>query len=236
MVAFGGGRFFFLGAVGIQFLLESRSFGWLSAVPLALALGALIGAAISGRREVTQARPSTSRRPLIESLLTAVAVAPIVLLALVLNLGAPTAIPVLAAPLTIEERAAMRWVAAAAPPSTRFVVVSGDGWAYDRSSEWFPVLAQRTSVATVQGTEWLPDHLFARRKEQHRLLQSCGQRDAACLDEWARNAQMTFTHVYVAERDQGPCCSRLRDALRSDPSYRTVYRATGVTIFERSAS
>ena len=75
--------------------------------------------------------------------------------------------------LSASERDAMRWISRETPPSSRFLVVTSERWPVDRSSEWFPVLAQRVSVGTVQGSEWLPSGEFARRVEANDDLRTC---------------------------------------------------------------
>jgi hypothetical protein len=132
-----------------------------------------------------------------------------------------------------EERQAMAWVAERAPAEARFAVVSGEPWSTDRSSEWFPVLARRVSVATVQGTEWLPDRAFSRRAEQHRELQQCGSRDVACLHAWSNEHGLTFDWVYVAERGLPWCCGSLRSALERDPRFVQEYAGPGAALFAR---
>lgn len=58
--------------------------------------------------------------------------------------------------------AAMRWVSHNTAAGTRFFVFSQriDPWFADLFSEWFPYLADRQSVYTAQGKEWLPRHAF----------------------------------------------------------------------------
>ena len=55
-------------------------------------------------------------------------------------------------PLPRPQRAAVTWVARHASPDAEFLIVPERGWPADRLSEWFPVLAQRRSVATVCST------------------------------------------------------------------------------------
>src|SRR5205807_9507407 len=63
--------------------------------------------------------------------------------------------------LTKDQRTATAWMAANTPPGSQVIVVSGIGaWPDDMISEWFPALAERVSVATPQGYEWMPDKAF----------------------------------------------------------------------------
>jgi hypothetical protein len=66
-------------------------------------------------------------------------------------------------PLRADQRAAMEWTKSHTPPDSSFVVLSSARyWFADSVSEWFPVLAERKSLVTVQGLEWLPDDQFQR--------------------------------------------------------------------------
>ena len=140
--------------------------------------------------------------------------------------------------LSVEERAAMRWVADNTPTSSRFLVVTSDRWGIDRTSEWFPALAERISITTPQGAEWLPE--FSPRTHRANALQECAAEDAACLEAWAQEWEVAFTHVYVGKRsansevpsDRDPCRS-LRQSLLDDPQYEMLYDNPGATVYRR---
>jgi hypothetical protein len=57
--------------------------------------------------------------------------------------------------ISADQAAAMAWVADETPNGVAFVVATIDTWGNDEVSEWFPALAHRTSIGTVQGSEWL---------------------------------------------------------------------------------
>ncbi|MBW3629617.1 MAG: hypothetical protein KY464_09985 [Gemmatimonadetes bacterium] len=155
--------------------------------------------------------------------------------------------------LAPEDRAAMRWVARKTSPASRFLVITGSGWepkivwawgarsgwADDRVSEWFPVLAERTSVATVQGSEWFPGDAFAKSIHSYEAVQRCANWTSECLDEWSAEAGRTFTHVYVpkslvAHKDPDfQCCQTLWASLEEDPRYQRVYDGPAAAIYAR---
>lgn len=143
------------------------------------------------------------------------------------------------APLAPEERAAMAWVAENTPADATFAVISGESWAKDRASEWFPVLAERTSVATPQGREWLPG--FRDRVEAHKKLHACAMNDVRCLDEWVGETGLSFTHIYVSKSVPSTlqryalqeCCLGLRQSLLHDPRFSILFDGPGATIFRR---
>ena len=142
--------------------------------------------------------------------------------------------------LSQPERAAMVWVQTSTPENAKFAVVTGDIWALDRSSEWFPVLADRISIATVQGYEWAPDHGFTKQQDSYDALQNCSTETPACIDTWAQTNNSTFDYLYVGRRDHqpgfvdfhAPCCSGLVALLKLNPSYRLVFENEDATIFQ----
>ncbi|MGI8552264.1 MAG: ArnT family glycosyltransferase [Dehalococcoidia bacterium] len=157
--------------------------------------------------------------------------------------------------LRADDRQAMQWVAQQTPPDSRFLVVTGIGvdsgngvdlgvdkaigWGGDRVSEWFPVLAERVSVATPQGYEWLGS-IVRLQKDDHDA-QICAEREATCLDRWAKDTGSTFTYLYLpkgrhnddASDTPDTCCRELRASLRSDSAYTLAYDGPGASIFVR---
>ncbi len=131
--------------------------------------------------------------------------------------------------LSPAERSAMRWVAASTPPGSSYLVVAPQTWAANKTGEWFPVLTNRKSVATVQGSEWLPNHAFARRVAVDSAVETCAFSSTRCLDRVRRDG-LTFTHVFIGKSPEDPCCAALRTSLRSDPDYRVIYDGPGATI------
>jgi len=128
--------------------------------------------------------------------------------------------------LSKTEVDAMEWVAARTPEDARFVVISRNRWFADRDGEWFPVLAERESVATVQGYEWVEGE-FVRRSILQFRARNCRNSDADCLTSIDRREP--FTHVYVPP----VCCSALRASLLHDPRYDVLYN-DGATIARRA--
>jgi hypothetical protein len=142
--------------------------------------------------------------------------------------------------LPAEEREAMSWIASNTPEESTFIVITSlDNPWIDRSSEWFPVLAQRRSVATVQGTEWSPDGEMNATWVQYLLLQQCAFKGRKCLREWQAETGKNFSHVYVRKEPHGEiirspaCCFALRDDLEKTSAYSLVFENTGAAIFEK---
>jgi len=141
--------------------------------------------------------------------------------------------------LTTGEREAMAWARAHTDASARFAIITDDAWPLDRNAEWFPALAQRRAVATVQGYEWIGS-TFRGRIDSYDALQECASQDAACLDAWSADAGEPFDYVYVpklaARKETTPdedCCQPLLTDLRRSEAYELVFDGPGAAIFER---
>lgn len=131
--------------------------------------------------------------------------------------------------LSPTERQAMQWVDVNTPSSSRFLVLTGELWWTDKRSEWFPVLANRVSVATVQGHEWLSD--YDSQQSSYAAIQSCASRDGSCIDQWAKSYGASFDYIYAAKN--GYTWAAI-ESLRTDPHYSLVYDGLGAAIFHRT--
>lgn len=137
------------------------------------------------------------------------------------------------------ERAAMTWVSINTPQDSAFLVMPSGGWAIDRSAEWFPALAGRASVSTVQGYEWLPG--FGDRVRSRDALLAGIERGAEVefLEDWARGSGSSFSHLYVAKKNgngqeqSSDSYSALRQSLKANHDYSVLYDGPGATVFAR---
>lgn len=141
--------------------------------------------------------------------------------------------------LSPATRAAMQW-AAATPGDAAFAVVTGvKSASLDAASEWFPALSGRTSVATMQGYEWLGARRMLELTDRHQALQECATAVAACVDRWAERKQVSFTHIFVlkdgtsGDPDGRDCCAALRNSLLASPDYVVVYDGPGASVYAR---
>lgn len=238
-------------------IVQPRSSGTLATLPLALLIGVAIDRVVlpglagmvaawqgaTGRTQATNATPEDS--PANPARVPRLFLVYCLLYALFGALAVPLTTPSLQA-LSPDERAAMAWAATNTAPDSRFLVLTPTGaqgaWWEDRASEWFPVLAARTSLGTVQGNEWLPGGAFARQVERAKTLHACAGDDAACLEVWAREGNATVTHIYIAKERQRlgrttvGCCDPLVRSLSAANGYTLVYDGPGAAIFARSAT
>ena len=65
----------------------------------------------------------------------------------------------------------------------------------DPVQEWFPALADRHSVTTLQGLEWLLRGDFVTRWDQLSALQRC--EETGCVTAWAEEIGLEFDHLVV---------------------------------------
>jgi hypothetical protein len=162
--------------------------------------------------------------------------------ALVLGMVAAVKIPVATYDpmhaLSPANREAMAWVAEHTPADAQFAVVTGYGWWVDATAEWFPVLAQRHSVATVQGYEWMGKGAWSARVDRDTALQLCATNTSACLRTWA-GASWNGLYVYVPKgallgeaSTSDDDTVALRSSLRSAPHVRLLYDGPGASVFE----
>ncbi|MES2524229.1 MAG: glycosyltransferase family 39 protein [Gemmatimonadota bacterium] len=136
--------------------------------------------------------------------------------------------------LSPEHRLAMRWIADNTSPTSQVLVLSDGPWQLDKFSEWLPVIAARPSVATVQGSEWLPAGSFDSFIERQRRVNDCARGDTSCLDALRAEPTLRFTHVYAPVGPRDACCGPLVDALRQDPRFALVFENTAAQVYEWS--
>ena len=102
--------------------------------------------------------------------------------------------------LTSSAVSTMTWMKANTPVDARVAVVSGAAWPNDVQGEWLPALADRVSVATVQGREWLDRSVWGQSMQTYRDLQDCVHVDARCLVDWVTaHPEARTGYVYVVD-------------------------------------
>ncbi len=129
---------------------------------------------------------------------------------------------------------AFNWIKDHTPASSRFILITQANPLNDASSEWFPVLAERTSLVTSFGREWINDGSFSEYTKNYRSLQKCMLQGMTCLNEWMAEADLDFSHIYL--RKTQPTSSNptiLSEELGKSTEYRVLYETNEVEIFEK---
>jgi hypothetical protein len=127
----------------------------------------------------------------------------------------------------------MAWIANETPADTSFLVVTGGLWFVDSTSEWFPVLSERPSLATVQGYEWLGKAAFDEQLDRNFQLQLCVAGGIRCVDEWIERYEAQEAWLYVpilagnSSSSTGDCCRGLREALLDSGRYEVELDGSG---------
>jgi hypothetical protein len=131
------------------------------------------------------------------------------------------------------EREAMNWVSHNTDRSAKFIVLTGDTSLIDPLSEWFPVLAERVSLATVQGHEWTPMQNLPVSVARYNQLQGCVNQGLSCLDSW------NYDYIYIRKiRPMREGNVELRPSildvsLRSSQEFKVVFENKEAVIYQR---
>jgi hypothetical protein len=123
----------------------------------------------------------------------------------------------------------MDWIARNVDENARFLVVSSSlGWAWDRDAEWFPTLAARRSVNTLQGLEWMTGISF-----KDEMIRSDTHRQAAFVSPSIApqlGLQLfgpTHDHVAVFAPDGTP----IRLSYAGSDLYEVVHEQAGMSVY-----
>ena len=216
----------------VIFLAQPRSGHVMGNIPLALAAGFLIAEIILPGLEKIQ----TGNKKLIAFLL----ILTVYLFSNSMYYGFTLAERHLSEP----EKVAMQWIEQNTPEDSKFLVITGDQIAFcDPINEWFPSLAKRESLTTVQGSEWLLGNKFGENMAQIHSLQGCIDEGTECLAREAGILGKPFDYVYVSiaptTKNCGLSASSTRTtrglitALERTQGYSVAYRSEKVVLFEK---
>ena len=147
--------------------------------------------------------------------------------------------------LSNSHRAAMAWVQENTPANSRFILLTpgSDYPMRDPVQEWFPALAERISLTTMQGQEWTFGASFGQAIAENRGLQACAGQTTVCLDTETAKTGKNFDFIYLNKKTDyqlGPGwvtqvdSSVLAQALAISKQYRQVYENDSVIIFRHN--
>jgi hypothetical protein len=134
------------------------------------------------------------------------------------------------ASLTSRDTSAFEWIAENTPTDSGFALVTGGKPLLDPTSDWFPAITGRRSVASYFGAEWIHDLEFSEGLARYSELQLCANQETSCLKDWARGATEPVEYVYVRSNaaDQR---TALQESLAIDADFRLVYSENGVDLY-----
>ena len=136
--------------------------------------------------------------------------------------------------LQATDREAFAWVKENTPKDSEFLLVTGQLPLRDAWSEWFPVLTDRHSQATVFGYEWVNDGLFGKRVESYETLQACSHKESSCLDHWNLISDLPYSYVYIWNHND-PEDTALYANLKHDASFELVYQNNKNAVFHHKS-
>ncbi|MBX0287800.1 hypothetical protein EGH22_15800 [Halomicroarcula sp. F28] len=130
-----------------------------------------------------------------------------------------------------EDRTAMDWIEDETAADAQVAVVGG-------ASEWFPHLANRTSVIVKYGTEWSGQETFTRHESAQYELRNCW--NASCVNatlvdhEFASEVDYVYVPYggFMSGRGGASISPALHESLRSSEQFTEVYRNSGVGVYE----
>lgn len=188
----------------VPFLIEPRSAPTYAMIPLAMLAGISLGEIVlPGLARV----PGDAARNVGVNIMRCAPV--VIFLAFIgIYMFAQTSyygVQVAGTSLSADTRAAFGWIKTNAPPGSRFLVLTGNTSAElfcDAPVEWFPALAERTSVSTIQGREWEPGNQFGTVAANAQAASACLTADSplACIEKLTSTpgSPLAYNYLYVA--------------------------------------
>ncbi len=235
-------RFLLPGWLILLFVVDERFAGTASMVPMAMlgaiglvdvVFGRLLGLRAAGSDDAGALWPPAVVRDRFGRLALGGALAVGVIGAIMASTVGGSPIQV----MPVQNRTTMAWIAANTPPATRFMVVTGVGWFIDANGEWFPVLADRVSLGTLQGYEWLGKDQWLNQGTRNDSLAACATETAKCITTWASTNDATDAWIYLPRQTSADwqarddCCPGLRESLMRSTAYEVVLDGAGGTVF-----
>jgi hypothetical protein len=143
--------------------------------------------------------------------------------------------------LSSANQQAMQWVRENTLTDARFWVITGTSSLYvDPVLEWFPALAERQNISTIQGREWVRGEEFFAYAGKIQGVQKCYWLDAVCVEQ-AQRSLPEFDYIYlpkqcIGEPDcSGPLAEQTSPLYLSllQSNYQTLYENDSVAIFKK---
>jgi hypothetical protein len=132
---------------------------------------------------------------------------------------------------------AFEWVISHTNEESRYLVLTGETAALeDFTNEWFPALANRVSVTTLQGLEWKDPAGFTERITALEDIQRCrfNQNILKCTESFARRSNLEFDYLFVLRKSINPSIQYLDTPAWDEKSqYEIVYTSNDVFIIKR---
>jgi hypothetical protein len=102
-------------------------------------------------------------------------------------------------------------------------------WWNDYLSEWFPVIADRHSVSTVQGYEWTPD-MFDLKVMTYSRLRSCEIPGPRCVERWENDNKTEIDYIVIDLDENRP---DFLNSFKIENGYELVYDGNRLAVFKK---
>ena len=136
--------------------------------------------------------------------------------------------------LSDDDILAQKWVSQNTAKDAKFAVLTGADWWQDPYSEWFPVLSERTSLATVQGFEWTTKETFNKRINRYKELQSCVQiPDMKCITHWQESLGEEVRYIFIPKRPDYQALDFIKKVIITSNQYEEIYDGSGASVFKK---
>jgi hypothetical protein len=143
-----------------------------------------------------------------------------------------------------DEQTAMAWVKENTPEDSQFLVLTGESESMcESTAEWFPAFAERQSLSTLQGREWILGRQFGEFIGHRINLQNCIDENLTCLNREAKYFGTDYNYIYLSVKTPTSNCKAaelstrttrgLVIALENSMDYSTAYQAEDAVIFEK---
>lgn len=168
------------------------------------------------------------RQTKIDRTLPAILFSGLLLYLFVVSAGAAKRLGSLA--LTADDRETMEWVRNNTPPGSRFLLLTNNGQInpmVDARLEWFPALAERRSLNTIQGLEWTLGTQFYQYSLDLIALQACP--DVECIHRRLAEEGFHADYILLMKKRASPT---VLDSLQSGQIAEIVYDSSNTIIFK----
>jgi len=143
--------------------------------------------------------------------------------------------------LSDDEIAAFAWAKENSSVDSRFLVLTSESETMcDAVAEWFPALSERTSLATVQGREWLLSDQFGQFLTHSNSMKKCINGELECIERESSFFGGNIEYIFVSLfRPVNGCFAQgtprhvysIVISLRTSSKYEIVYENTDTIIF-----
>jgi hypothetical protein len=137
--------------------------------------------------------------------------------------------------LGTEERKAIDWAKANTKLDDNFLILDEQGNPLlSPLTEWFPALAERRSIATIQGTEWLSggrhyNEIYSAITDIHQCL----YQDVNCLLDLQDELPDDYKYIILSTKQQNASNGiAIFSSLNEHPEFTLVYTSSNIYIFK----